>query len=236
MSDDVAHTGRVAPATVANDALRVLTFRQPSPAIATHWPAYLAFGLAFTWLAGIGRYWDNPRAHLWQHLGLGSLAYVVCLAAVLWLLLMPLRPQRWSYRNVLVFVALTSPPALLYAVPVERFLPLAAAQSANAWFLAIVATWRVALLAWFLRRVGGLSLVAVVVATLLPLVLIVVALTLLNLEHVVFRLMAGMTPAERSGNDTAYFVVMMLAYFSVLASPVLLLGYIGLAVHAWRKR
>jgi hypothetical protein len=223
-------------ASVAGDAARVLTFRRPSSAIGTHWPAYLAFGLGFTWLAGIGRYWDNPRAHLWQHAGLGSLAYVLCLALVLWVLLAPLRPQRWSYRNVLVFVALTSPPALLYAVPVERFMSLEAAQLANAWFLGVVATWRVALLGWYLRASAGLSAIAVVVATLLPLVLIVFVLTLLNLEHVAFDLMAGIRPEERSANDTAYTVVMMLTYFSMLASPVLLLAYIGLSIRAWRRR
>lgn len=32
-------------ATVLSDALRVLTFRRPSPAIDSHWMAYLAFGL-----------------------------------------------------------------------------------------------------------------------------------------------------------------------------------------------
>src|SRR5512134_2839207 len=138
--------------TVIFDALRVLSFRRPSPAIGPHWKAYLAFGLLFTWLAGVGRYWDNPRALAWQQLGLGSLAYVFCLAFVLWVLLLPLRPKLWSYKNVLIFITLTAPPAVLYAIPVERFMSLAAAQAANAWFLGVVATWRVALLFWFLRQ------------------------------------------------------------------------------------
>lgn len=46
------------------DELRLLTFRRPSAAMHTEWQAFLLFGLAFTWLAGIGRYWDNPKAHL----------------------------------------------------------------------------------------------------------------------------------------------------------------------------
>jgi len=82
--------------TVATDAMRVLTFRVPSAAIATDWRRYLAFGLVCTWLAGVGRYWDSPRAELWQHLGLGSVAYVFVLATIIWVLLMPLRPARWS--------------------------------------------------------------------------------------------------------------------------------------------
>ncbi|MFV0680101.1 hypothetical protein [Ottowia sp.] len=206
--------------TVACDAWRVLTFRSPSPAIGAHWRAYLAFGLGITWLAGVGRYWDNPRALLWQHLGLGSVVYVFCLALVLWVLLAPLKPQRWSYRNVLIFITLTSPPAVFYAIPVERFMPLPEAQAANAWFLAVVALWRVALLFWFLRRLAGLSWGAVVVATLLPLTLIVVTLTVLNLEHVVFSIMAGIQPEQRSANDLSYGIVVLLAYFSIFAAPV----------------
>lgn len=221
-------------ATVATNACRVLTFRRPSAAIATYWPAHLGFGLAFTWLAGVGRYWDNPRSALWQHLGLGSVAYVFSLALMLWVLLLPLRPERWSYRNVLVFVTLTSPPAVLYAIPVERFMSLEAAQSANAWFLAVVATWRVALLVWFLRQIATLSGFSIVVGTLLPLTLIVVALTALNLEHVVFSLMAGIAPEERSANDVSYTVVMVLAFFSIFAAPILLLGYAWLAYRARR--
>ena len=54
--------------TLLLDEWRFLTFRPMSPAIRTHWQAYLAFGLLFTWLAGVGRYWDNPRAGLWQQL------------------------------------------------------------------------------------------------------------------------------------------------------------------------
>jgi hypothetical protein len=224
----------VAPsfASVLQDAVRVLTFRRPSPAIASHWQPYLAFGLVFTWLAGVGRYWDNPRADLWQQLGLGSLAYVFCLALVLWLLLLPLRPRLWSYRNVLVFVTLTSPPAILYAIPVERFMSLQAAQSANAWFLAVVAAWRVALLVWFLHSLAGLRGTTIVVATLLPLALIVCALTALNLEHVVFSLMSGIRPEQRSPNDASYTIVATLAFFSYVTAPFLLATYLMLIYRA----
>jgi hypothetical protein len=219
-------------ATIAADTVRVLTFRTPSPAIGQHWQHYLAFGLFFTWLAGIGRYWDNPRADIWQSLGLGSIAYVFFLALILWLVLLPLRPKFWSYRNVLIFITLTSPPALLYAIPVERFVSLWAAQSLNAGFLAIVATWRVALLVWFLRRLAGLSGDTVIVAALLPLALIVVALTALNLEHVVFEFMAGIAPEQRSANDLSYSVVTTLAFLSITAAPVLLASYAWLVYRA----
>ena len=223
-------------ATVLSDALRVLTFQRPSTAIASHWKAYLAFGLLVTWLAGIGRYWDNPRAQLWQYLGLGSVVYVFCLAFLLWLLILPIKPKLWSYKNVLVFVTLTAPPALLYAIPVERFMSLDAAQSVNAWFLAIVAVWRVAMLVWFLRKFAGLPSLSIVIAALLPLALIVVTLSALNLEHVAFDIMAGIRPEQRSGNDLSFNIVTILAIFSVLAAPILLVAYVWLIYRTRKAR
>jgi hypothetical protein len=221
--------------TLLTDEWRFLTFRPVSAAVHTQWQAFLAFGLVFTWLAGIGRYWDNPRAELWQTLGLGSLAYVFTLALIIWGLLAPLRPKHWSYRNVLLFITLTAPPAVLYAIPVERLVAADVARAANAWFLAIVATWRVALLVVFLRRTAGLSPAAVFVATFLPLTIIVVSLSLLNLEHVVFNIMAGIKEEERSPNDSAYGVVLMLSMFSFTLAPFLFLAYLVMVYRAWRR-
>jgi hypothetical protein len=221
--------------TIINDAICVLSFRRPSKDIAESWPRYLAFGLLFSWLAGVGRYWDSPRADLWQHAGLGSLAYVFVLAALLWLIITPLKPARWSFKNTLIFVTLTSPPAVLYAIPVERFMSLENAQTANALFLGIVATWRVALLVWFLKAVSQLPWLRIIVATLLPLTLIIVALALLNLEHVVFNIMSGIRPEDRSANDGAYTVVLILTYFSVMVFPFALTTYLVLIFLSWRK-
>lgn len=220
--------------TLLVDEYRLLTFRPASPAMHTRWKAFLAFGLLFTWLAGIGRYWDNPKAHLWQYLGLGSIAYVFVLAAIVWILLVPMRPKNWSYRNVLLFITLTAPPALLYAIPVEMFMEPDAARSTNAWFLAIVATWRVALFVVFLRRVAALSLGAVVVASLLPLAVVVIALSILNLEHVVFDLMSGIREEDRSPNDSAYGIVFALSVLSIMAAPLLAIGYAIFVYRAWK--
>ncbi len=220
--------------TLLVEEWRLLTFRAPGPAMNTHWRALLTVGLLFTWLAGSGRYWDNPKAYWWQILGLGSLGYVFLLSLFIWMLLAPLRPERWRYRNVLLFVSLTSPPAILYAIPVERFMGADAARSVNAWFLAVVALWRVALFACFLARVARLKTFAIVVGTLLPLTLIVVLLAVLNLEHVVFNLMGGINESSRSPNDAAYSVVVSISLFAVLAAPVLLLAFAWLVYRAWR--
>jgi hypothetical protein len=217
------------------DNLRLLSFRAPSATLAQRPWAYLVYALLVTWLVGIGRYWDHPDALGWQYLGLGSVAYVFILALILWLFVWPLRPRRWTYQNVLLFVCLTSPPALLYAIPVERFMALGLAQSVNAWFLAIVASWRVGLLYWFLRRLAGLRADFAIVACLLPLTLILVTLAMLDLEHTAFQIMAGMDRAQ-TANDTAHGIVTMIAMLAMLASPVLVIAYVGYIWLAWRER
>jgi hypothetical protein len=220
---------------ILRDAWRLLTFRSMGPGVRTHFWAYLAFGLFTTWLAGLGRYWDNPRAFDWQHLGLGSLGYVFVLSGILWLIVWPLRPKAWSYRNVLLFVTLTSPPAILYAIPVEQFMPRADARTMNMLFLAAVAAWRVALYWRFLRKVAQLPLAAAVAAMLLPLALIVVALTALNLEHAVFFIMAGVEESQRTSADEAYGVVFALSVLSFIAAPIIGLLYLVLIGHRWKQ-
>ena len=217
---------------ILEDQRDLLLFRPFKPDIKTHREAYLAWGVFTTWLVGVGRYWDHPSAALWQYLGLGSVAYVFILALILWAVVAPLRPSNWSYTGVLIFVMLTSLPALLYAIPVEMFLALPQAQLANVIFLAIVATWRVALLMVFLRRGAKLSPFATAVAGLLPIAMIVTALVLLNLEKAVFNIMGG--NRLQTQNDSAYAILLLISALAVVASPILLALYGGLVYRAQR--
>lgn len=226
MSPESRPGGPVRLSTLLGDTGRVLSFRQPSPAISTDGPRYLAFGLLCTWQVGIGRYWDSPSAALWQKLGLGSVACVFLLAALLWVVVWPLRPKRWSYSIVLIFLTMTALPALLYAIPVERFLTLEESARANALFLLFVACYRVALLVWFLRRVAGLSHSALISATLLPLTFILFVLFSLNLEHATFQFMAGLRDVDPTSNDAAYMIVTLLSMVSIFVFPLTLLVYV----------
>lgn len=212
---------------------RFLTFRPFRPDLKAHYVTWQMWGFAWTWLAGVGRYWDHPRAQWWQTAGLGSLAYVLILSIVLWLVIAPLRPRAGSWREVLLFVTLTSPPALLYAIPVERFLPMAQAAQANAWFLAIVAAWRVALWVVFLRRAARLQSGEVLIVTLLPLTAIVTTLASLNLEHVVFSIMSGIREQQVSSADTAYGIVVGLTLVSWLILPFTVISYAYYVYRAW---
>lgn len=217
---------------LATTNLRLLSFRLSREEFAAFSPAHLAWGLFWTWIAGIGRYWDDPGASVLQHTGLGSVIYALILAWLLWLVAIPLRTQNWSYRHVLTFVSLTAPPAVLYAIPVERWMTLAEAQSANVWFLAIVAGWRLSLLFFYFGRHARLSLFARSVATFLPMTAVVTALTVLNLERAVFDVMGGLRRDETS-HDAAYRVLITLTFFSAILFLPLFLSY-GYLV--WRNR
>ncbi|MBA2662673.1 MAG: hypothetical protein H0U74_10290 [Bradymonadaceae bacterium] len=218
---------------VFKDVGDLLTFRISRERLQALGNRHLALGLGSTWLVGIGRYWDDPGAKLLQHLGVGSLAYVFALAMLLFLLMWPLRPAAWSYRQVLTFVTLTSPPALLYAIPVEMVTDIPTASRINVWFLLLVASWRVALLFFYLARSARLSPLARTVTTLLPLMGIVVALSLLNLERAVFNIMGGLR--ESTAADAAYELVFYLSWLAYLAFPFVAAVYAIIVFNAWQQ-
>ena len=97
----------------------------------------LFMGLVVCWIVGMGRYWDDPRAILLQKAGVGSVLYVFLLAALLWLTVKPIAPGRFSYVGILTFVTMTAPPAILYAIPVEKWMTLQSANQTNLNFLGI---------------------------------------------------------------------------------------------------
>ena len=216
---------------VLREELRFLTFREAKVRLGPLRYHYLAFAIAATVLAGIGRYWDHPAALWWQAAGLGSLAYIGVLALIIWALVLPLKPQNWSFLGVFIFIGLTAPPAWLYAIPVERFMSFDAAAITNMWFLLIVAAWRVALYALFLKRVAKLKTSAQITCVLLPLALIVTALSIFNLEHAVFEIMGGIRAPTVA--DKAYFAVLALTFLSWSVVPFVGLWYLN---EVWRAR
>lgn len=219
---------------IVKDTFRLLTFRLTREEFLAFGRGHLIFGLVCTWIVGIGRYWDNPKAEFLQHLGVGSVVYIFVLALFLWIFIAPLKSGNWSYFRFLTFIALVSPPAILYAIPVEKFTDLRTANSINAWFLFLVAAWRVALLLFALIRFFSMKWLSAVTAAFLPLGLIVLALVFLNLEKAVFNIMGGMSPPS-SANDSAYQVLLLIVFFAFLLSPILLITYIVLIVKANRE-
>lgn len=184
----------------------------------------LYVGLFVTWLVGMGRYWDDPKANILQHLGVGSVIYIFVLAGLIWLMLKPFKISDWRYERLLTFVSLTSLPAIFYAIPVELYFDVDTSARINAYFLTAVATWRVALLMFFLIRSAQLSIGPALVGTFLPITFIVTLLTVLNLERAVFNIMGGIR--EKTSHDTAYQVLVMITMLSMILFVPLLIGYI----------
>lgn len=212
---------------------RILFFRFTKDDIQSFTKKHFLIGLAGTWLAGIGRYWDHPSADTLQYIGLGSVIYIFVLALLIYIIVWPYRLKQWNYFNVLTFISLTSFPALLYAIPVERFLPISTAASINAWFLGIVALWRLLLLFRFLKVYDQLKWWNVIFIALFPMCLLITTLTILNLEKVVFDIMAGLR--NTTGREKSYNVLIALTYYSAILFLPLLIGYV-VGIYTTRKK
>lgn len=210
---------------VLKTILLLLTFRLSREKMLEFDKRHFISALIGTWIVGMGRYWDDDKASLLQHLGLGSVIYIFVLAAFIWIIVKPFKVDKWNYFTVVTFIGLTSFPAILYAIPVEKFVNIDTANSINAWFLAIVAVWRLCLLNYFLKRFTRLSYGNIVTVTLMPICLIISTLTALNLHRVVFNIMGGVH--DPSPHESSYFVLMLLTGISALLTIPLLIAYIA---------
>lgn len=213
-------------------AIRLLTFNLTrEEMLQFDWPHFV-LGLMGTWIVGMGRYWDDPGAKQLQHLGLGSVIYIFVLALLIWLILLPFKIEKWNYLTVVTFIGLTSFPAIFYAIPVERFMRLDAANAINVWFLAMVALWRLCLLYFFLKRFTRLGVLNILTVTLMPICLIISVLTALNLHRVVFNVMGGIR--NPSPHDASYTILILLTGVSLILIVPLIIAY-GVGVYKSRK-
>lgn len=206
---------------------RFVTFRMKDDEFDEFTWKNLLLGLSITWIVGIGRNWDLAGAPLFASLGLPSLAYVFVLSAVLFIFAAPLSYVKRSYFHILTGVTMTAVPGLLYAIPVEKFMTMTQAQATNFWFLAIVATWRVALSIFFFikscQMTGGQA-----AATLLtPVTLILFGLQAFGRAGDIARIMGGIR--NPSAQDD---VTRVLFFLTLLAIPGFFFGLLVYLI-AW---
>jgi hypothetical protein len=216
-----------------NTVVKLLSFKLTREEMLSFNKSHLVVGILGTWIVGMGRYWDDSRASLLQHLGLGSVIYIFVLALFIWLIVKPYRVESWNYFTVLTFIGLTSFPAIFYAIPVEKFVSIKTANTVNVWFLAVVAAWRLALLYFFLKRFTGLKAGSILTITLMPICLIITTLTILNLHRVVFNIMGGIR--NPTPHDGAYGVLIFLTGISAILTLPLLISY-GVGIYYRRKK
>lgn len=215
------------PLPLFRTLVRLLTFRLSGEEFARLDLRFALIGLVGTWLVGMGRYWDSPTASYAQKAGLGSVVYVFALSAFLFVLGIPLMPRNWSYRSVFTFITLTSFPAALYAIPVERWVAIDVAIQMNVWFLAIVAGHRVALYLFYMRRSADLSPYVALVAALLPITLIITFLVFSGYSGLVLDIMGGFRERSKTAQDGVNSILNTITFSSCISLPVLALAYCG---------
>lgn len=204
--------------------VRVLTFRASGAEMLALGPRELVLGLICTWVAGMGRWRDDPTASLFMMSGLGSVAYVLALTSLLWLVIRPLDPYAFSWGNLLIFVTLTSPPAFLYAIPVEQWLSEGAALQLNLIFLQIVALWRLSLLCVYLRRSFSMSPIQVAMGAGIPIMGVIVVLGFTRMDYAVFDAMGGFRRGPLSPHRWEHEFLFGLGLLSLVG--LLILGFI----------
>ena len=85
---------------IINYIFKLLTFKLTRNEMLEFNDKHLFAGIIGTWVVGIGRYWDDTKASLLQHLGLGSVIYIFVLAGFIWLILLPFKIEKWFYKSI----------------------------------------------------------------------------------------------------------------------------------------
>lgn len=196
-------------------------------------------GLVFVLSAGLAREYDHEDLlrepwHALLPLGASLVTATILHAiirAVSWWRSGTGWPRRGGYLSFLGLYWATAPLAWLYAIPVERFLPVEDAVAANLWLLGIVSLWRVLLMSRVVQVVWHCH--AGEAVTVVGFFAVAVAMAALFLTPIpVLSIMGGieLAPAEAMLAATTFFT----GLFLFLSAPFWLVAF--LAVFAWRRR
>ena len=210
---------------------RILTFRAKREELAQNPLAVLAIAIVITWLVGIGRWWDDPRElPFFVRLGAGSVIYVFAMSLLLWILANPIAKAKLPYWAFAAFVASTSLPGLVYAVPMEQWTDLETTAAYNVWALVFVSAYRISLLFWFYIRVLKLKVDQALVVTGLPISAIAIVLTSLGHGASILDIMGGFR--DRMSKTDMEMAVGLIGCVSWIIAPVCVFIYIGVFAHA----
>lgn len=203
---------------------RVLTFRAKPEELLDNSIAVLVIGLVITWLVGIGRWWDDPRELMpFVRFGVGSVLYVFALSALLWVVSWPLLQVKVGYHHVAAFVASTSLPAVVYALPIERWTDMSTASSYNVGALLFVSLYRVSLLGWFYVKILKLTVGDAVIITGLPITAISFALTMMGHGASIMDIMGGLR--DQMSKSEMEMIIGTIGCLSFILGPAFLVAY-----------
>ncbi len=193
----------------------------------------LVLGFLFVIIAGFAREYDGEDLLREPWHVLLPLGASLVTSALLYVLVSGIawghgaeRPSLVGYLDFLGLYWLTAPLALVYAIPVERFLPAAGAVEANLWLLSLVALWRVLLMA---RVVSVLYRVGFITSFFIVMLFAdtVAAVLLFQVQLPIVAIMGGIRLSQ--SEQVLHNTVFLLRVFTVLSWPVWLIGF-GIAV------
>lgn len=205
---------------------RILTFRATCGDIENDvWPLLL-IGVLLTWAVGFGRWWDDPRElPYFARMGFGSVLYVFVLSGLLWVISYPLAKEKVGYADFAAFVAATSVPGFVYALPIEAISASSTASFYNIAALVFVSAYRVSLLLWFLSKILDMKHWRATVCAFLPISGITFFISLADFGDKIVNMMGGFR--GNVSQTASQAVVLWIGYVSFCAAPILLIAYIS---------
>ena len=210
--------------------IRFLLFLSIKPDLKQHFGYYFSFILVVTWLVGVGRYWHNPDSLIWQRAGLSSLIYIFVVSQLLYLVVLPLRPKNWSYKEAFVLLGLTSLPGLLYAFPLESFMSFFETQIANALLFLVIGAWRFALCARSIYTLTKIGFWPTITATLVFIAAVNIPLALINMG----RPILSEYREDQAPYDLIYLIIVLYAFTLRYQLPIFA-GY-GLFIYLAQRK
>jgi len=212
--------------------IRVLTFRITRVEFQAFDHRHLAGGLVSTWIVGMGRYWNAADATLAQRMGVGSLLFVVTFSGLVWLALGPLNPGDWSYGRLLTLLALVSPPAILYAIPVEQLARSSTAVPIRIGMLTLVAVWRLSLLVYYVMKLSTLRRPTAVIGSFIPIAASIAALSAMHLTDTTAQGMARLEPGALVPAAFVSTIHAMASLGTMLLVPIMVAYVVLRCTHA----
>lgn len=200
--------------------VRFLTFRsREEDFFEARW-SLLILAILGTWIVGIGRWVTDRDALAIQRTGIGSIAYIVALSTALYVMLWFVSNRKTRYLDMLVVVGMTSPPALVYAIPVERWFTPEVSAGLHAAALAFVSIYRVSLLIFYLVRSRRYDISGAVFGFLLLLSCILLWLFLSGKTGITFTGMGGIERADPEIAEDVANAINALGCFPCLVAPL----------------
>ena len=130
------------------------------------------YAVVLVLLVGGFHHWDDPAANWFVRYGFEALVYLFFLTSYVWVLFALVGAQGLRFLKLFTFLSLTAPLAFIYSIPFDSFWNPYECELAGIFCAIGIISWRLALLAFYIRRVSQLAYKRLAVAIFIPVALI----------------------------------------------------------------